>query len=960
MKLDNQSFAGGGNETTAEEYAEQDLQVIQSNADISDLSSSYETKDTHETNKTDTTDNTHNFDFSAGDIREISMDNEGNLTIKFAQGGEKSAVVIENFGEYSGQVGCFTLGDGAEINTQSLYTELCNEMGICTVYKPEAGDVLGVVLEAGKSYDLQFDMGDSETVQKEGTENGADLTLSFEDGAQISFQTAQDLIDAALEGKEERNHTDEAQGKFLSAMDVIEELIAKIETLEQGTSETGGTNPEAELMMASLEEDLAMELAGIEPTSESQQELERSEPESLEGTEARYAMLDRVESDSNPIEQAQQDIDDIAAQLAGVEPAAGDSGSSGGTSSGSGGGYGFQSDFEAQGVIGLEDVGPIDPTRLQYGIEYNREEFFVEEESAGDEFTPPPENPNNDVPEIFSASRTVDETDGFGLTTNGSLTFDFGDDGAGRIEPNNDVSVSGSTGGILYSGGQEVVISQTPDGYVGTTSGGQTVFTLTVDPSTGEFEYTQNTSFDHADAFDHDDQIQITFGVQIVDADGDSQSSNIQIQINDDGPQAVDDCVKFDVSDDSVAGDVTTNDSFSTDNPNAVSQVEFKGLVVDVPQQGDVSIDGDYGTLTISADGDYTYTLFPGYSSTQTHSTILNPDTNDVAGIQNTFSKNGITISSVGDDFDLTWLDTHVGSGIGLDNLNVRDSQKVYGNNEALNIALDQAADTVWITVAELGSNNSSGHHGVDYIVTFADGSTQAGEQQFVPGEIINGVFTFSLDKEDFGGKTITNIELGSTNDGAYKKASFLLNNVKAVSTTEAPDVKDEFEYTLRDADGDTSTAILKIQGNVEEGKIIKGKECRDDDLVGGKGDDTLYGLSGNDTLNGKEGDDLLYGGSGSDTFVMENLGRGVDVIGDFDTNEGDVLDFGSLLSGYDPTQKAIDEFVFAREENGGTVISIDTSGSGDSTNAVDMVALEGIQNVDVQDWVESGNINVF
>ncbi len=68
----------------------------------------------------------------------------------------------------------------------------------------------------------------------------------------------------------------------------------------------------------------------------------------------------------------------LAKQLASVEPAAGDAGANGAAS---GGGYGYQSSFDAQGVIALNDVGPIDPTALVYGVENNNEEFFILEEA---------------------------------------------------------------------------------------------------------------------------------------------------------------------------------------------------------------------------------------------------------------------------------------------------------------------------------------------------------------------------------------------------------------------------------------------------------------------------------------------------------------------------------------------------------------------------------------------------
>ena len=50
----------------------------------------------------------------------------------------------------------------------------------------------------------------------------------------------------------------------------------------------------------------------------------------------------------------------------------------------------------------------------------------------------------------------------------------------------------------------------------------------------------------------------------------------------------------------------------------------------------------------------------------------------------------------------------------------------------------------------------------------------------------------------------------------------------------------------------------------------------------------------GNDILNGGSGNDTLIGGSGADTFFIN---KGINIIQDFDFNEGDNLRFGKLLS---------------------------------------------------------------
>jgi surface adhesion protein len=79
------------------------------------------------------------------------------------------------------------------------------------------------------------------------------------------------------------------------------------------------------------------------------------------------------------------------------------------------------------------------------------------------------------------------------------------------------------------------------------------------------------------------------------------------------------------------------------------------------------------------------------------------------------------------------------------------------------------------------------------------------------------------------------------------------------------------------------------------------------DKLIGGDGDDILFGQGGNDTLEGGKGNDILIGGSGddtltggagADTFVWLKGDTGTDTITDFKHSEGDKLDLSDLLQG--------------------------------------------------------------
>ena len=1333
-----------------------------------------------------------------------------------------------------------------EHDTQTLSTSLSAQDGIAssimdlgvidllTIERPEAGQAVDVPLETTKQYDLKFDMEEGREVARHSGEEGEEVTMTFDDGGQIKFQSATDLVENALnnDGAQHQALDAAGQSKFLSAMDIIEELIARMSVLEEQYAETGTEG--AALEMASLEDELAGQLAGIEPASGEIPE-EMAGAETLASDEASFAKMDSVlgQDDNNstlpPLqEQAavqEEATDDATAQaLADVEPAAGEG--SGSQGSASGGGFGFQSDFEAQGVISLDDVGPIDPTKLEYGIEFKNDKVLPDEEE-----TPETPQPVNDIPEIFGAAKTLDETDGFSLNGSGTLVFDFGNDGAGQITTSDDFASSGSlAGGNLSSGGNPVTVLATPSGYEGIANG-QTVFTLTVDPQSGAYTYTQVQPLDHADGTDPNDAILLDFGVKISDLDGDVADATINITILDDGPRCVvpqtvtvdetnlspdtavsgqldahfgndgagsftgngdiptsltsegnpvdvsfnaatniytgtaggqtiftlsvatdgtynfvlsgtldhpdttnpndalsldfgvratdfdgdsvdgtltikvlddgpvaeDDCFKVDTVDGISKGNVLDNDSLSADQDNTVTQVTFEGSTVDVDPINGATIGGKFGLLTINADGTYEYVLL-GNGGTSTSSSALNPDPSDVTGTQESLTKDGITISVANDgDYDLSWVNTSDGNGLGIDNLNSGDSQKVWPKGETFDIALDQDAQSVTLTISEIGSNNNAGEHGVDFTVTLANGTTVVGEQQFVPGQIVDGTISFTLDAADYGGVEIASIALNSTNDGQYKGASFLLNNVTA-KYEDHTEICDQFVYTLTDGDGDSSTATIKFKGveaelivgenvddqgqsqtphhiNGDEGAIVgeagsdiligdvggasiehqtqdynfvfvvdvsgsmgsannanskisilkgavenllnefgsygngtikvhitpfakdvkpsatftvtnadelsdsltfldaltgngytnyesplqeanywlqspdplggdaitttyfisdgnpnkyidsdgniaydatgnramdeitgidgsnevallqslnneviavgieatdlimsrldvvdsdgdalridnpndlsvalsqasplnnlaavgddvieggdgndiifgdsvntdaladdhglttpegngwdtldrlengesttdpswsredttdyirdnldelaeeskddkgEGRTGGNDTLIGGAGDDVIYGQEGDDTLYGGEGNDILTGGSGADQFMMEALSNNVDVIRDFSSDEGDVLDFAGLIQNFDPAQQAIDDFVFTREESGGTVLSIDVSGSGDTTNAVDFVALEGMQNLDLQALVESGNINLF
>ncbi|MCF3610985.1 hypothetical protein L2E79_06135 [Planktothrix agardhii 1027] len=87
-------------------------------------------------------------------------------------------------------------------------------------------------------------------------------------------------------------------------------------------------------------------------------------------------------------------------------------------------------------------------------------------------------------------------------------------------------------------------------------------------------------------------------------------------------------------------------------------------------------------------------------------------------------------------------------------------------------------------------------------------------------------------------------------------------------------------------------------------GKDILSAGEGDDSMTGGLDDDLLFGGQGKDTLIGGAGDDLLTGGKGNDTFVYEGAidQLGQDTLTDFNVSEDAIAlnstDFSALAPG--------------------------------------------------------------
>jgi|GEM_PF-1160960 len=168
--------------------------------------------------------------------------------------------------------------------------------------------------------------------------------------------------------------------------------------------------------------------------------------------------------------------------------------------------------------------------------------------------------------------------------------------------------------------GQTIVTDNLPQTVVDDETGMLVITGYTYDPVTGKgtisYEYTLGDNTDEAE------KSSVEFSLEIIDLDGDSTADNgpdsLVINIIDDVPEAKDDTdsVKEDgpvVADGNVISGVGGSDDNATDGVADIEGADGASLV-SVTYDGNAVTIGeafvaDYGTITINADGSYTYTL---------------------------------------------------------------------------------------------------------------------------------------------------------------------------------------------------------------------------------------------------------------------------------------------------------------------------------------------------------------
>jgi len=189
----------------------------------------------------------------------------------------------------------------------------------------------------------------------------------------------------------------------------------------------------------------------------------------------------------------------------------------------------------------------------------------------------------------------VRDVAGENIVTEGSLGYDFGEDGQG--------SFTWTTDGLptLTSQGSPVDWSLSGNGrsLIGFDANGERVISVQLtDVASGTYKVVLAKPLDHSNP-EVEDDINFNVGYVITDSDGDSAAGNLRVLVDDDQPQA-------------------GNISIDTDNETAVTVDVFDKLSPGADGPGNISnvaVQGgpDIGTAAINPDGTVTFTPNPDF-----------------------------------------------------------------------------------------------------------------------------------------------------------------------------------------------------------------------------------------------------------------------------------------------------------------------------------------------------------
>lgn len=288
----------------------------------------------------------------------------------------------------------------------------------------------------------------------------------------------------------------------------------------------------------------------------------------------------------------------------------------------------------------------------------------------------------------------------------------------------------------------------------------------------------------------------------------------------------------------------------------------------------------------------------------------------DANGVIRTGSFSGGSLLGGSIDVPLTGLDLNAGTY----------TLSYTGSVPGLSVGNITITPSVNGTTYSLTQFDSTSGHTVDGNIF--DGTDSAGamdQLQSVDTRVtITGFDGTTTTLDPYTGSTLVNVtgHYGTLSIGADGHYTYTLNSGVSLSTITSKEV---FNYTLTDANGNTDTATLTINMAPQ--------------FVSSEHNDVITGTA--------YGDTLIYQVLNS-TAGNATAGNVSSTAGDHWTNfslaQGDKIDIGDLLVGWNGSASTLGNYLHVTNSNGSTVISIDRDGTGSTYTNTTLVTLDNVQ----------------
>jgi len=389
-------------------------------------------------------------------------------------------------------------------------------------------------------------------------------------------------------------------------------------------------------------------------------------------------------------------------------------------------------------------------------------------------------------------------TDG-DLNSTATLTLNVTSVNDAPIAVNDTISTAEDTAvsGNLLSNDSDIDADtlSTNAGTFTTTQGGQIIIA-----SDGSYTYTPPANFYGSDSFSY------------TLSDGslsDTATLTISISSVNDLPLAVNDNFSGN-EDNAITNDISLNDTLSGDGGNTFAKV----------------LDPSNGTVVLNTDGTFTYTPNANYNGNDSFTytiTDINGDSSTATVFLSVNPVNDVPIA-VDDSFSLN-EDASITNNLSTNDTASGDGGNTYTQTTGpLNGTLLINADGSFTYTP---TANYNGPDSFTYTLTDADGSasTATVNLNITPTNDLPDAQddSFSLNEDGVLNATLSANDTASADGGnTYTQTTGPLNGTLLINTdgsfTYTPDAdyngNDSFSYTLQDADGDSSTAIVNITIN--------------------------------------------------------------------------------------------------------------------------------------------------